>query len=214
MRFALTRHISGEKCSSETFRQWWQTNRETAAAAFFNDVFAVALEAIALGFYHWDIRAANLICNMATSQFYILDWESLADANNGCQVDGFFNNLQVTNKLDKLSSCLAVALCHNLLASCIYKWDELETEKTANFTKRLAVNMINQLVIPQEVFGLRLESEHCQQFFREFMRLCISSVRLLEHSNTVFRILFSQMFSCICFVTIAFSLTEASSIQW
>ena len=53
--FALTRYLPYQKCSSEKFARCWSDNRKTAATAFVEQVFAVALEAIENGFYHWDI---------------------------------------------------------------------------------------------------------------------------------------------------------------
>ena len=74
IRFALTRYLSYEKCSTKKFAQWWRALPKTAATAFVKHVFTVAFEAIEKEFYHWDIRPAN---NEDEIRFYILDWDSL-----------------------------------------------------------------------------------------------------------------------------------------
>ena len=77
--FVIARYIEGEDCSNPSVAHWWKKNRSLARECFFKDVYQVAMEALRLGYFHWDIRASNIVLNLkdGKAQFFVIDWESV-----------------------------------------------------------------------------------------------------------------------------------------
>lgn len=114
-------------CETLEFGCWWRENRERAAEAFLRDVCAPALEAIEFGFYHWDIRAANLICDCENTEFCILDCESIVNAFNIIQVNAYSSEAAKSfgTRINPPTRA-ALSLCEKLLTSCILFWAEID----------------------------------------------------------------------------------------
>ena len=78
--FSVTNYIDGEDCSNLSVDNWWKENRKLARKLFYSNVYEVGIEALHAGYFHWDIRAENIILSPkegdANKQLVVIDWES------------------------------------------------------------------------------------------------------------------------------------------
>ena len=180
--FALTRYLPYKKCSTEEFAQWWRANRQIAATAFVEHVFKVAFEAIESGFYHWDIRPANLLfeqINENEIRFYTLDWDSLAKSMDGTRHSDAADTLEqeaaTSPALDTLKAELS--LCEKLLFECVFKWDHISHD-----SKKKAEGLFLFVVenFPCEVLNATLnQSDIREKYFLHLMNVLLRLVCLV-----------------------------------
>ena len=77
--FSITKYIDSEDCSKSSVKDWWKNNRSLARQLYYKNVYQVALSALRIGYFHWDIRPQNILLNSkgGNEQFVIIDWESV-----------------------------------------------------------------------------------------------------------------------------------------
>ena len=181
--FALTRYLPYQKCSSEKFARCWSDNRKTAATAFLEQVFAVALEAIENGYYHWDIRPSNLLFKKMKEneiEFYILDWDSLSKVRDAKQLSAAAEHHTTRVKISTSPALFTLAaelsLCERLLFQCVFQWDNINiSERAAEF-----LASIFKRSFPSDVLtAKRTQSETRRKYFVRLMKLFLGLVCLV-----------------------------------
>ena len=77
--FSITNYVDGEDCSKSSVKDWWKNNRSLASHLYYTNIYQVALSALRIGYFHWDIRPQNILLNskVGNEQFVIIDWESV-----------------------------------------------------------------------------------------------------------------------------------------
>ena len=138
-RFAITRFVSGTVCSDSHVMNLWKENEQSMGSCFFTDVYEVAIEALDLGFYHWDIRLPNIIFDNDENnqRFVIIDWESIVSTDSKdvaphCPLDSLSEELRSIFKPKNNKIQAAFFLFKNLLL-CLRSFNI----KYASFDKRI-----------------------------------------------------------------------------
>lgn len=108
-------------------------------SCFFTDVYEVAIEAVDLGYYHWDIRLPNIILDENKQRFVIIDWESIVSTDSKevephCPLDSLSEELRTIFKPKDITVQAALFLFKNLLL-CLQSLNI----KYASFDKRIKI---------------------------------------------------------------------------
>jgi hypothetical protein len=202
IRFALTRLIEGANCSTTCFKDLWSHNRNVFGEAFIRYVFTVAFDAIEMSWYHWDIRAPNLIFDDANQSFVILDWESIVECKRKELFEDLIKPPFKQKPLMKIPFTLAEFALFRQIVLCVLQWDlsylSFDVPAAASNVRqeqlRRVIDELPEVVngffdsfeIPQDILKSNwvIDTSKRRTFYESLMKQCLC---LLPPERSIFK---------------------------